>query len=146
MAIIEQIRALMKNQKSEPVASIKGGFASMKEELALELRAELQPLVQQERSKSSSAGLDGPNCGPGWGAFALVRAVFRPLHSFITVNFDSVVGATEAAAALRKLKIQYTTKAGVQMEVGIIHDRLAPIQRRRHGLHPFFTSTRRGRF
>lgn len=53
LATIEEIRAAVKEQKDDFVASISSEFAAMKEESATELRAELKTFAQEEIAKNS---------------------------------------------------------------------------------------------
>lgn len=63
---------------------------------------------------------------------------FTPFTTtYITVHFDSTTEAKDPASAVRKFKHQYTARVGTQIQVGVTHDRPAPIQRRRRGLQPF---------
>lgn len=54
------------------------------------------------------------------------RTVFLPFHDNITAHFDASAEDTAAASAIRKLKLQYPTRAGRSMEVGVIRDRPLP--------------------
>lgn len=54
----------------------------------------------------------------GVGPTSPARAVFLPSRDFIAVRFDSAA-ATDGASAMRALKIQYSTRAGIQMEGGL---------------------------
>lgn len=53
MASVAEIKALMDAQRSDSVASVKEEFASMRAELAKELRAELRDFVQQDIAKNT---------------------------------------------------------------------------------------------
>lgn len=70
--------------------------------------------------------------------FYPARTVYLPFHDCVTVHFDSAADATDGALARRKLEIQYSTRAGTQMEVGVILDRPPPVQRQGRGLYPFY--------